>query len=73
MVAGINTIITQGKIMKMYFKEQPDHAVTLTSETGEDLWQFTSMADAIRACREFQCLNEQIYIESNDPNYQKQA
>lgn len=59
--------------MKMYFKEQADNAVTLTSETGEDLWQFTNMADAIKTCREFHCLNEQIYIESNEPTYLKQA
>jgi len=59
--------------MKMYFKEHLDKAVTLTSESGEDLWRFTSMADAIKTCREFQCLNEQVLVESNEPNYLQQA
>lgn len=59
--------------MKMYFKEQADNGVTLKSETGEDLWQFTSMADAIKSCREFNCLSYQIYQESNDTTYLQQA
>ena len=59
--------------MKMYFKEHANNAVTLISETGEDLWHFTSMADAVKACREYHCVNEQVYIESNDPAYLKQA
>ena len=59
--------------MKMYFTEQANQCVTLTSETGEYLWQFTSMADAVKTCREFQCLNEQALIESNEPIYLQQA
>ena len=59
--------------MKMYFKEQADMGVTLISETGENLWQFTSMADAIKTCREFHCLNGYTLSESNDPTYLQQA
>jgi hypothetical protein len=59
--------------MKMYFKEDANMSVTLTSETGEDLWQFTSMADAIKTCREFYCFNGQVFSESNDPAYLQQA
>lgn len=59
--------------MKMYLKEQADKGVILTSEEGESLWQFTNMADAIKTCREFHCLNEQAFKESNDPVFLKQA
>lgn len=63
----------QGNMMKMYFREQADNSVTLTSETGETLWQFTCMADALKTCREFHCLDGQIFNESNDPCYLQQA
>lgn len=59
--------------MKMYFREQPDNEIALTSETGETLWQFTCLADAHRSCRDFYCLDVQIFNESNDPTYLQQA
>jgi|GEM_PF-4672194 len=62
-----------GNMMKMHFREQADYGVTLTSETGETLWQFTCMADALKTCREFYCHDIQISNESNDPGYLQQA
>lgn len=59
--------------MKMYFKKQADEAVMLISETGEKLWLFTSMADAVKSCREFQCQNDPVYADNNDPHYLHQA
>ena len=59
--------------MKMYFREQPDNEIALTSETGETLWQFNCLADAHRSCRDFYCVDVRLFNESNDPAYLQQA
>jgi len=57
----------------MYFEEQVDHGVILISDSGERLWQFTSMAEALKTCRDFLCLGNLPVVEHIDAENQQQA
>lgn len=56
----------------MYFEEQIDHGVTLVSASGERLWQFSSMTDALKTCRDFLCLGNFTVAEDDDDTTNQQ-
>ncbi len=43
--------------MKLYIKEAANLNVILISETGEELWQFNDLSEAMKTCREFSYLS----------------
>jgi len=47
----------------MYFEEQNDLGVTLLSASGERLWQFTSLTEALKTCHDFLCLDNLPVVE----------
>ena len=57
----------------MYFEEQIYHAVTLISDSGERLWQFGSMTEALKTCRDLLSLGNCSVIEHDDTKYQQEA
>ena len=57
----------------MYFEEQIDHGVTLISDTGERLWQFSSMTEALKTCREFLCLGTFSVVKHDDTTYEQEV
>jgi hypothetical protein len=57
----------------MYFEEQTDHGVTLISASGERLWQFTSLAEALKTCHDFLCLGNLPVVEHCETTCQQQA
>ena len=57
----------------MYFEEQIDHGVTLISDSGERLWQFSCMTEALKTCRDFLSLGNFSVIEHDETKYQQEA
>jgi hypothetical protein len=57
----------------MYFEEQIDHGVTLISDSGERLWQFSSMTEALKTCRDFFCPGNFTVAVDDDRQYQQEA
>lgn len=57
----------------MYFEEQIDHGVTLISDSGERLWQFSSMTEALKTCRDFFCPGNFTVVVDDDRQYQQEA
>ena len=57
----------------MYFEEQIDQGVTLVSDSGEHLWQFGSMTEALKTCRDFFCPGNFTVVVNDDSKYPQEA
>jgi hypothetical protein len=40
--------------MRIFIKEWPDHSVTLLTESGQVVWHFDNVEDAVSGCRDWQ-------------------
>jgi len=56
----------------MYIEQQLDHGVTLISDSGERLWQFGSMTEALKTCRDLFCLGNFTVVVDDDTKYQQE-